>query len=113
VPAGRCYPGVLFFVLVRVVRLAMMLGMLLGGLMGVVRGMQAVGMRDMSVMAGLFVLAALIVLGGLAVMVRRTLMVLGRRFVVLAAMMGLGAHWVHPVVAFVVGKMQREADSAF
>jgi hypothetical protein len=55
-------------------------------------------------MTGLLMLATVIVLGRLAVMVRRTLMVLGRRFVMLAAMMGLGAHWAPPAVKTVVGE---------
>jgi hypothetical protein len=86
-----------------VVLAGVMLGVLLGGFVGVVRGMQAVRMRHMGVMTGPFVLAAVIVLGRLAVMVRRTLMVLGRGFMMLAAVMGLRAHWVHPVVGSGIG----------
>ena len=86
-----------------------MLGVLLGGLVGMMRGMQAVGMGDMRVMTGLFMLAAIIVLGRFAVMVGRALMVLGRRLVMLAAMVGLGGHLGRPVV----GDLRREADASF
>jgi hypothetical protein len=89
--------------------LAVMLGVLLGGLVGMMRGMQAVGMGDMRVMTGLFMLAAIIVLGRFAVMVGRALVVLGRRLVMLAAMVGLGAHVGRPVV----GDLRREADASF
>jgi hypothetical protein len=85
----------------------MMLGVLLGRLVGVMGGMQAVRMRDMRVMAGLFMFAA--VLGRFAVMVSRALVVLGRRLVMLAAMVGLRAYWGRPVV----GRIHREADPNF
>jgi hypothetical protein len=71
----------------------MMLGVMFGGLVRVMRGMQAMGMRDVGVMAGLLMLAALVVLGRLAVMVRRALMVLGGGLVVLAAVVSFRGHW--------------------
>jgi hypothetical protein len=70
----------------------MMLGVMLGRLVGVMRGVQAMGMRDVGVMAGLFMLAALVVLGRFAMMASRALMVLGGGLVVVAAGVGFGAH---------------------
>jgi hypothetical protein len=84
----------------------MMLGVMLRGFVSVMGGMQAMGMCDVGVVTGLFMLAALIVLGRLAVMVRRALVVLGGGLVVLAALVGFCAHgfilcWVHPVAGLV------------
>jgi hypothetical protein len=101
--AGRRLLVVLGFVL------AVMLGVLLGRLMRMVRGMEAMGMRHMSVMTGLLVLAAIIMLGGFAVMVGRALMMLGRRLVMLAAVVGLGGQLGRPIV----GDLRREADASF
>jgi hypothetical protein len=80
--------------------LGVMLGVMLGRLVGVMGGMQAVGMGDMGMVPGLFRLAAFVVLGGFAVMVSRTLVVVGRRLVVLAAGVGFRAHGC--VLAFVL-----------
>jgi hypothetical protein len=89
--------------------LAVMLGVLLCRLVGMMRGMQAVGMRHMGVMTGLFMLAALVVLGRFAVMVGRALMMLRRRLVMLAAVVGFRGHLGRPVV----GDLRREADGSF
>ena len=69
-----------------------MLGVVLGGFLTVVTRVQAVGMRHMRMMAGLFVVARLVMLGGFTVMTRRVLVMLGCGFVVIAAFVCLRAH---------------------
>ncbi len=54
-----------------------MFHVVLRGLVGMVRGMHAVAMRQMGVMRGLFVVAALVVLGGLAMVLGGVLVMLG------------------------------------
>jgi hypothetical protein len=98
----------------------MMLGVMLRGFVSVMGGMQAVGMRDVGVMTGLFMLAALMVSGRFAVMVRRALMVLGGCLVVLAALVGICAHGSSSILGSsgcrarpVDGGLRREADLKF
>ena len=54
----------------------MMVGMRLGRFVAVMLGVQVVRMREMSVMAGRFMIGALGVLGGFAMMMRGALMML-------------------------------------
>jgi hypothetical protein len=76
VPLERSPEGTVTSLVDLGVGLAVMLGVLLGRLVGVMRGMQAMGMRNVGVMTGLFMLAVIIVLGCFAVMVGRALMML-------------------------------------
>jgi hypothetical protein len=72
---------VLCFVFVLVV----MLGMVLGGLVAVMRRMQAVGVRQVGVVAGLVVIVVAVVLGGGAMMFGGFLVMLGCGLVMAAA----------------------------
>ena len=68
----------------------MMFGVMLGSLMRRMRGVQAMGMRQMRVMAALVMIAVVVMLGGLAMMMRRLGVMFGGGFVVMAV--GLAAH---------------------
>jgi len=72
-----------------------MLGVVLCRLVPVMGGVQAVRMRHMGVMAGLFVFAGLVMLGGFTMMVGCTFVMLSRRLVVAAALVGF-AHSAPP-----------------
>jgi hypothetical protein len=61
----------------------MVLRVMFRGLMSVMRGVQSMRMRDMSVMPCLLVIAGFVVFGGFAVMVRGGLVVLGSGLVML------------------------------
>ncbi len=78
---------------------AVVLGVVLGGLVRRVGGVQAMGVREMRVVAALLVLALLVVLRGLAMMMGRLGMMLGRRFVMLAVLVGLGSWLILGLVA--------------
>jgi hypothetical protein len=61
----------------------MVLGVQLAGLVAMVLGMEMVGVRDVSVVGRLLVVAGVVRLGGLAVVLRCVLVVLGRLVVML------------------------------
>jgi hypothetical protein len=68
------------------------LGVVFCGPVAVVGRMQSMRMRDVSVMAGLFMIAGFIVLGRFAMMVGGALMMIGGGLMVLAALVRLRAH---------------------
>jgi hypothetical protein len=72
------------------------LGVVLGRFVRRMRGVQAVGMRHVGVMAALVVLAGLVVLGGLAMMLRRLGVMIGSRLVMMR--MRFAGHVRLPVV---------------
>jgi hypothetical protein len=67
-------------------------GVVLCGLVAVVGRMQSMRMRDVGVMAGLFMVASFIVLGRFAMMVGGALVVFRGGLVVLATLVRLRAH---------------------
>jgi|SRR6516164_5752296 hypothetical protein len=73
-------------------RLLMVLGVVFCGLVPVMGRMQSMRMRDVRVMARLFVIARFVVLRRLTMMVRGSLMMLGCDLVVAATLVGLCAH---------------------
>jgi hypothetical protein len=79
-------------------RLFMIVGvmfrMMLGRLLGMVRGLQVMTLRQVSVMAGAFVLTGLVMIGSL-MMVIRGLLVMLRCFAVVFRALMLG-HWFSP-----------------
>jgi len=76
----------------RALRLLVVLGVMLRGLVAVVGRMQFMRMRHVGVMARLLMLARFIVLGGFTMVVRGSLVMLGRELVVAAALVRLRAH---------------------
>src|SRR5262249_24394338 len=73
-------------------RLVMVLGVVFCGLVPVMGRMQSMRMRDVRVMARLFVIARFVVLRRFAMMVGGSLMMLGCDLMVAATLVGLGAH---------------------
>src|SRR5215510_14407314 len=73
-------------------RLLMVLGVVFCGLVPVMGRMQPMRMRDVRVMARLFVIARFVVLRRFAMMVGGSLMMLGCDLVVAATLVGLCAH---------------------
>jgi hypothetical protein len=71
-------------------------GVVLCGLVAVVGRMQSMRMRDVGVMAGLFMVASFIVIGRFAMMVGGALMVIGGGLVVFATLVRLRAHGCSP-----------------
>jgi hypothetical protein len=70
----------------------MMFGVVLGGFMSVMGRVQAVRMRDMGVMPGLFVVPGLVVLGSFTMMVGGVLVMLGGGLMVAATLVVRRAH---------------------
>jgi hypothetical protein len=73
-------------------RLLVMLSVVLRGLVAMMGRMQSMRMRDMGVMSRLLVIAFFVVLGRFTMMVRGSLMMLGRGLVVAATLVRLRAH---------------------
>jgi len=69
-----------------------LLGVVLGRLMSVMRGVDAVTMRQVSMMAGPFVIAGIIMARRFPMVMGGILVVLSGRRVMLVALMRLGAH---------------------
>jgi|SRR4029453_15780507 hypothetical protein len=73
-------------------RLLVVLSVVLRGLVAMMGRMQSMRMRDMGVMSRLLVIAFFVVLGRFTMMVRGSLMMLGRGLVVAATLVRLRAH---------------------
>jgi hypothetical protein len=73
-------------------RLLVVLGVVFRGLVAMMGRMQSMRMRDMGVMPGLLVIAFVVVFGRFTMMVRGSLMMLGRGLVVAATLVRLRAH---------------------
>jgi hypothetical protein len=73
-------------------RLLVVLSVVLRGLVAKMGRMQSMRMRDMGVMSRLLVIAFFVVLGRFTMMVRGSLMMLGRGLVVAATLVRLRAH---------------------
>jgi hypothetical protein len=73
-----------------------MLGVVLCRFVRMMRGVQAMSVRHMGVVSRLFMVAGFVMLGSLAMMVRGILVVLGRDLMVVAALVRLCAHVIHP-----------------
>jgi hypothetical protein len=82
-----------------------MLPVRLGCLFGVVFGVEVVGMGEMSMMAGVGVLAGLVMLGGLTMVLSRLLMMLGRLRVMFSGAFRVLRHYQPPCYASDAGVM--------
>lgn len=77
--------------------LLVVLGVMLRGLVAVMGRMQFMRMRHVGVMARLLVIARFVVLGGFTMVVRGSLVMLGRGLVVAATLVRLRAHVRSPL----------------